>query len=772
MEKKFTSDEVPLSQLLSEARIGKLQLPDFQRGWVWDDEHISSLLASVSVSYPIGAVMTLQRGNPDVKFRPRPLEGVDLARDVEPELLLMDGQQRMTSLYLALASGRPVETVDAKNKPLKRNYYADINAFLDPALDHEDAIVSVPADGLIRSFHNEIKLDISDRAKEIQNEMFPLGIVLDQAETMNWFLQYLGEGSGEDQERREKWTAFNAMVVNSFVQYQVPTIELVKSTPKEAVCQVFEKVNTGGVSLTVFELLTATYAVDDFNLRDDWRARKDEFAVYRVLDQFRSTDFLQVITLLTTLDRRRASDARDSRERVAVSCKRKDVLRLPLADYEKYADAATRAALEAARFMHGEHIFTARDLPYATQLVPLVAILAASGVDAENLGIRQKLRRWYWSGVFGEMYGSAVETRFAFDLPEVLEWIAGSDATPRTVADAQFQSDRLLTLRSRQSAAYKGLFALQMKRGARDFRTGNSIDVHTYFDGAIDVHHIFPKKWCEDAGIEYRFVDSVVNKTAIDSKTNRTIGGHAPSTYTERLEHSAEIDPMELDAILRSHDIDPLALREDDFRTYFNRRFERLVRQIEEAMGKPANRNVDEELPIPDPAADLISLERQLRTQMTAGESKTIEYKSTGRKNLHTGQKDAVMEWNVVKSICGLMNANGGSLLVGVADDGTPVGIEQDFPYLRKQDKDGWELWLTDLITETLGRVAAADLDVAIADIDGFGIARIDVGPSPEPVFARAKGDKTGRFYVRVNNSTLEVSGSELLSYKDKRWPR
>ena len=71
MEKKFTSDEVPLKQLLSQAHSGVLQLPDFQRGWVWDNDHISSLLASISLTYPIGAVMTLQTGNPDVNFLPR-----------------------------------------------------------------------------------------------------------------------------------------------------------------------------------------------------------------------------------------------------------------------------------------------------------------------------------------------------------------------------------------------------------------------------------------------------------------------------------------------------------------------------------------------------------------------------------------------------------------------------------------------------------------------------------------------------------------------------
>ena len=82
VDKKFTSGDMPLGDLLDQARDGELQLPDFQRGWVWDDNHITSLLASVSLSYPIGAVMTLETGNADVKLQPRPLEGVTLPEGV------------------------------------------------------------------------------------------------------------------------------------------------------------------------------------------------------------------------------------------------------------------------------------------------------------------------------------------------------------------------------------------------------------------------------------------------------------------------------------------------------------------------------------------------------------------------------------------------------------------------------------------------------------------------------------------------------------------
>jgi hypothetical protein len=777
VEKKFTSDEVPLAQLLDQARTRTLQLPDFQRGWVWDDNHIVSLLASISLSYPIGAVMTLQGGNPDVRFRPRPLEGVELGSPREPEFLLLDGQQRMTSLFYSLMSDKPVPTRDAKGSELERYYYADINACINPMVDREDeGIVSVAADRRITTdFGREVLVDLTSKEAEIASEMFPLDIVLDPNRTMDWQMAYLQGGPGEPAERLEKWKRFFELVITAFVQYQVPTIQLIKSTPKEAVCQVFEKVNTGGVSLSVFELLTATYAADDFHLRDDWKARRRRFAAHSVLGRFEDTDFLQLVTLLATFDRRAehlAANPNDDKA-PAVSCKRRDILRLPLEDYVKWADPAARALERVVPFLHGEHIFRDRDVPYPTQLVPLAAAFAALGDKAESHAHRQRLRQWYWCGVFGEMYGGATETRFAIDVQDLVAWISADGTDPRTVREAQFQADRLLTLRSRNSAAYKGLYALQMKRGGRDFRTGNPIDVHAYFDDNIDIHHIFPQRWCALNGIDRGIADSVVNKTAIDAHTNRRIGGNAPSLYLRRIETSEGIEADELDAIARSHDADPTALRDDDFPRFFNQRFERLLKQIEEAMDKPVNRTLDRsESPFVDPARDRERLTDEVRSLLASGEGRVVEFKSTGRRNLRTGEKDSAVEWAIVKSIAGFMNGHGGTLLVGVANDGSTVGVESDYPFLKTPDRDGWELWLTDLVASTLGKVAATELDVRLCDIDGHTVARIGVGPSPRPVFASTlKGEKRDVFYARINNSTQELAGQSLLDYRAKRWP-
>lgn len=771
MEKKFVSGDLPLSQLLDQAHSGTLQLPDFQRGWVWDDNHISSLLASVSLSYPIGAVMTLRTGNPDVKFKPRLLEGVVLPAEIPPEFLLLDGQQRATSLYQALRSGKPVNTRDARRNEMARRYFAHIPTCIDPNADREDAIVSVPADGLVATFRGEITLDVSTTAKQIEAQMFPLEIILDRTATGVWQMEYI-QG---DMDRFQIWMKFNSAVVVPFTEYSVPIIELTRATPKEAVCQVFEKVNTGGVSLTVFELLTATYAADDMNLRDDWAKRRAEFDAFELLTDFKATDFLQILTLLATRDRRERRLAAGGGEPApAVSCKRRDVLRLDIADYQRLADLASAALPRVVRFLHGERVFTARDLPYSTQLVPLAAIMAALGDRADSHGVTQKLRQWYWCGVFGEMYGGSTETRFAYDLQDVIAWVNGGEE-PRTVRESQFQAERLLSLRTRNSAAYKGLFAQQMKRGGRDFRTGSTIDLHAYVDDAVDVHHIFPKRWGAENGIPESIVNSIVNKTSIDARTNRRVGGNAPSRYLDRIEANEQIDTEDLDAILRSHDIDPLALRRDDFPAFFTSRFERLIKQIEDATGKPVNRAADgSDNPFAAQERSAQHVVDDIRRVIAAGESKTVEFKSTARLNLHTGEKDAEMEVVVLKTIAGFMNAHGGTLLVGVADDGGIVGIEKDFPTLGKKNLDGWELWLTDVLERSFGKAAATDVSVAYGELDGAAIARIEVGPAARPVFTTAKGTKADlkqAFLVRVNNSTRQLVGPEAHDYQRKRWP-
>ncbi len=590
IEKEFLHD------LLRQAADGRLALPEFQRGWVWPYQGIASLLASISLGYPVGTVMMLQSGG-EVRFKTRPIEGAPPPASPRPERLLLDGQQRLTSLFQSLVMGGPVQTQDARKKPVSGWFSVDVHAALDPGTDREDAIRFLPSDRTIRNFRNEVIEDYSTPEAEYANAVFPLHRLFDPDDWAAGFQEYWDY----DREKIKLWNTFNREFVKRFEQYQVPVIELGRATPRQAVCQVFEKVNTGGVTLTVFELLTATYAADEFDLRRDWDRRRAEWAgpEFRVLQEVENTDFLQAVTLLATRDRRRRALANgaDDERAPRVGCRRSDMLGLGLAEYQEWAPEAVRGFKKAARFLHQQFFFDTRFLPYGAQLIPLAAVLAVLGQDSDPHNAQIKLARWFWCGVFGELYGGTTETRFARDVPETVEWLKGGSELPRTVLEAQFDPGRLLTLRTRGSAAYKGIYALLLKEGAVDWRTGEPGSVTTYFDDAVDIHHVFPRAWCEAEKVEPRLYNSVINKTALSARTNRIIGGHSPSEYLRRLANSGNVTADAVDKHIETHLIDPALLREDDFPAYFAARQQSLLQKISAAIGKPL---VETAEPLPD----------------------------------------------------------------------------------------------------------------------------------------------------------------------------
>ncbi len=573
-------EKEPLGRLLSEAGDGRTQLPDFQRGWVWDDDHVKSLLASISLGYPIGAVMMLRTGGETIRFRQRPLEGASASRGAER--LILDGQQRLTSLFQSLRLDRAVQTRDQRGRKIERWYYIDMQRALDENADREEAVISLPADRQVKRFGRDIVEDYSTREREYAAMLFPLSEVFDTDEWMEGFQEHWAY----DREKTRFWNTFNKSIVKQFDHYQVPVIELGKDTPKEAVCQVFEKVNTGGVTLTVFELLTATFAADDFQLRPDWEERERRIRSQSILAGVINTDFLQAVTLLATQERRNAALARgtDKDRAPGIGCKRADMLKLELDEYRRWAEPLMAGFKRAARFLHSQHLYDARFLPYGSQLIPLATILTVLGKDWESHDAREKLARWYWCGVFGELYGSAIESRFARDLPQVVSWVRDGGTEPDTIYDAEFAPARLLTLRTRNSAAYKGIYALLLRESARDWKTGEKSSIQSYFDQSIDIHHVFPQQWCLENGIEAERCNSIINKTPLTARTNRSIGGQAPSEYLEYIE--AKVPRDKLDEYLRTHLIDPAHLRADDFDGFFAARRSALLRVIQKEMGK------------------------------------------------------------------------------------------------------------------------------------------------------------------------------------------
>lgn len=591
----FDSTKLPLKNLLKDIVSGKIQLPDFQRGWVWDDEHVRSLLTSLGRSFPIGSVMLLETGG-EIRFQVRPIENVPATNLSAPEILILDGQQRLTTLTQVLKLTGPVKTTNDKGKPINRYYYIHIPTALKGAERLDEAIIATDENRQIRSnFGRNIELDLSTRQLECQQLYFPCAEIL---EAMNW-LQDLYNFNAI---AVSQFFAFKKYILDAYNDYQIPLIVLKKDTTKEAVCLVFEKVNTGGVPLSVFELVTASYAADGYNLRDDWfgsdtrhvSSRKQRITSEPILNSVENTDFLQAVTLLHTLEKRQIdiADGKTGKQISPVSAKRASVLELPLSAYLHWAEPIERGFICAAKFLRQEYITSQRDLPYRTQLAPLAAVMAMiCNEDHERWRepqIHQKLTRWYWCGVLGELYGGAVETRVANDVEELLIWIENNGDVPRTIKDATFQIDRLSSLSSRLSAAYKGINVLVLRDGAYDLFWKSQIRNLEADEVALDIHHIFPKDWCSKKGIPKRQYDSIINKTPISSKANKMIGGSAPSIYIAAIQSHTQVqlDDAAMDTILKSHYIPATSLRADDFDTFYQLRQKALLGLIERAMGK------------------------------------------------------------------------------------------------------------------------------------------------------------------------------------------
>lgn len=579
------SNDIDLNALLKSVSTGTLQLPEFQRSWVWDDTRILKLLESLISGYPMGAIMKLEHGGDSVHFKYRLFSGVETQyTNVIPDGLILDGQQRLTTLFQTLYSKQPVKTYLPNNreKAIERFYYIDMQRIVKDDADILECLLSVPTDKRLKEdIGRTIKLDLSTQDLEFQHMYYPVNILYNPVDIGTWmtnFYRYHNYNS----DAVKLYTDFLQKVITPLQNYKIPVIQLTKDTTKEAVCQIFENVNTGGVPLTVFELVTAIYASEGYDLRDDWTKIQKEFAQLKVnlLKKIEPHYFLMAMSLLVSYQKNVLNGS-------TVTCKKRDILRMSFIDYKSNRDALVEGFKLANNFVVHLGIYATRDIPYETQLIPLASIFAYDEANLKLLNLpnsKNMLARWYWCGVFGELYGGANETRFATDITGMFDWIRGG-AQPDTIIRSSFNAIRLLSLTTRNSAAYKGIMALITKDAPLDFMTGQKMDVASYLDEATDIHHIYPEIQCIRAGFPEKKWNSVINKTPIYASTNRSIGGRLPSEYIKTMS-SKGLPNAQIDQALTSHMISPELLKNDNFFAYINDRASRLLDCIEKATGK------------------------------------------------------------------------------------------------------------------------------------------------------------------------------------------
>jgi hypothetical protein len=490
-----------LKELLAELHSLTTVLPDFQRDFVWEPGATQELIVSIANNYPAGSILRV-RDTMRV-FASREFEGAPAIKGSQHTFLVLDGQQRLTSLYQAFYGVG------------EHRYYLDLGKLKDGA-DFEEAIFHMRAS----TKWVKAREDFTLQAKEL---LLPLSVLKGGAGGFGqWGRKVARRLSDKDRIALEDaLDTIEERWIRTIDDYHFPVVTLSDKTQPDALCTIFETLNRTGVKLSVFELLTARFWPQKINLRALW---EQSCADHQVIEDYGVDPYyiLQGISLAC---------------RKSPSCKRGDVLNLAASDINGWWTKVSRGLATGLEILRDDcKVMLPKWLPYQTMLPPLAAVLAKldSPKTPKAGAYREQLKRWFWCAVFGQAYESAPNSKSAKDVVELLQWLDGGTA-PETVSTLRFDPRALRDVTPRQRSIYRGTICLVLGGGARDFHTQAVITGKLMADEGIDDHHVFPAAYLDQkGGTPPRLRDCVLNRTLIDRTTNQMISDRAPSDYLQQ----------------------------------------------------------------------------------------------------------------------------------------------------------------------------------------------------------------------------------------------
>ena len=541
-----------LKHLLADIHNRTTVLPDFQRDFVWEPGATQELIVSIANNYPAGSILRVR--DAQRVFAAREFEGAPALDGATHTFLVLDGQQRLTSLYQAFFGVG------------EHRYFLSLDK-LTARSDFEDAIFHVRA----TTRWAQKREDFALQAKEM---VLPLSVLKGGS---GGFLKWRRgvERHLQDTERNALQDALDEVEttwIDVIDNYQFPVVTLSENTKADALCTIFETLNRTGVKLSVFELLTARFWPRNINLRALW---EKALADHPLIGDFNIDPYyvLQGIALAS---------------RKVPSCKRSDVLNMAASDITAWWDKLVLGLATGLEILRDDcKVMLPKWVPYKTMLPPLAAVLARGGnpKSAEAGAHRQKLNRWFWCAVFGQVYESAPNSKAAKDVTEILSWFSDGDQ-PESVASFRFDPRALRDVTPRQRAIYRGVICLILSGGARDFHTQAVITGKLMTEQGVDDHHVFPAAYLERREVgPARRRDCVLNRTLIDRITNQMIGARAPSVYLAEIRDTPEF-PFE--QVLESHALPPgvdSPLLCNDYDAFVAFRQERLWQEIQRVTG-------------------------------------------------------------------------------------------------------------------------------------------------------------------------------------------
>jgi hypothetical protein len=567
---KITSDNEKLLSLIEWARKGKLVIPQFQRNFVWGREDITELMISILQGHFIGSFLFLEVDKEDIPFSSRLLEGINprAIGNNKPELMILDGQQRLTSLHYIFAGP------DIPLRWTKHPYRFFLNLTKAVEGDLENAIYS------LRSQDCDA---FSNLEYQFEQKLIPFTRIEKWDDWQNDYEKWLVERDKEYylniyfKAERPAWKK----IVDQIRDFQIPILKLPKISSQDnqnqlaEICTIFEKLNTMGVKLSVYDLLTARLYKDQIDMHSLWLKTVQQ---YNFVDQFsegKPDEFgvyiLRALALIRGLD---------VKSKTLINLNPKNFA----ADWDK-ASKYINKSLDRITKRDGFGAFDRKWVPYVTMVSPMAAMLAA--IDDQNMDHRayELIKKWYWSSVFTERYAGAVESIIHKDFSDFIRAYKESDYEPEATKDARQDiiENEAFSLKStaRINSVYRGVICLIALNGAKDFCADDSIQFHNLED-----HHIFPVEFLRSRkdkfGNQYDppRINCIINRTLIAEKTNKKIGKRNPSDYIENL-----IPKDRRDEILKSHLISPEAIEamlSDNFDAFIDAREKHLIARIRE----------------------------------------------------------------------------------------------------------------------------------------------------------------------------------------------
>jgi len=554
MGKIFDVNPEKLSFLLESIHNREVALPDFQRDFVWDARATEELIESICQNYPAGSLLRIENAK-EFYFEPREFAGAPVLGPHKPSYLILDGQQRLTSLYQALYGAG------------EHRYFIDLSGLVKND-DLEDYVFYLGRKEAAKRYGK-----IEQQAHDM---VFPFELLFGSTggfeEWLDSILEICGTEANKQKSIKKDMRDVYRKWVEPLVLYEFPMVTLGENTTGAAVCTIFETLNRTGVKLSVFDLLAARFWTKDVKLRDLWEKVQQE------CDHIADFDIdpyymIQSVALF-------AANA-------APSCKRKDVLELTVDQIKKGWDSVVTGLSATLEILaHDCGVLVPQWIPYNTIIIPMAAALAtAMNAKGPNVAaIRNKLKRWFWCSVFMQTYEKSPNSQAVKDYIELKEWFVGGQE-PETVRKFSFNPNTLREITPRQRAIYRGIMILVLRNGARDFHKADPITAKMIKDYNIDDHHIFPKGYLEDVGVQVKGVlmDCVLNRTLIDRETNNNIRKKAPSIYLDEI--AKKIGDSKLTSLLGSHFLpgEPSGpLRQDKFDVFLDMRQQAIWQTIQE----------------------------------------------------------------------------------------------------------------------------------------------------------------------------------------------